>query len=69
MVVLGRPVLYVFFGTVSFSLRERLDELRASLDADGMLASSTTVLDGRKISLAEVMAACRVLYELRKRET
>ena len=55
---LGRPVLYVFFGKDSFSLRERLDELRASLDADGMLASSTTVLDGRKISLAEVRAAC-----------
>ena len=55
---LGRPVLYVFFGKDSFSLHERLDELRASLDADGMLASSTTVLDGRKISLVEVRAAC-----------
>ena len=51
-------MLYVFFGEDSFSLRERLDTLRASLDADGMLASSTTVLDGRAASLAEVTAAC-----------
>ena len=54
-------MLYVFFGKDSFSLRERLDELRASLDADGMLASSTTVLDGGKTSLAEVRAACDTL--------
>jgi len=51
-------MLYVFFGKDSFSLRERLDELRASLDADGMLASSTSVLDGRRVTLAEVTAAC-----------
>src|SRR3989304_2130630 len=51
-------MLYVFFGKDSYSLRERLDELRASLDADGMLASSTSVLDGRRVTLAEVTAAC-----------
>src|SRR3972149_4072040 len=51
-------MLYVFFGKDSFSLRERLDELRAALDADGMLASSTSVLDGRRATLAEVTAAC-----------
>ncbi|MEE8347131.1 MAG: DNA polymerase III subunit delta [Dehalococcoidia bacterium] len=51
-------MLYVLFGKDSFSLRERLDGLRSSLDADGMLASSTTVLDGRKTSLVEVRAAC-----------
>ena len=42
----------------SFSLREMLEELRSSLDADGMLDSSTTVLDGSKTSLPEVTAAC-----------
>ena len=31
-------MLYVFFGKDSFSLRERLEELRSVLDADGMLA-------------------------------
>ncbi|HLA19790.1 MAG TPA: DNA polymerase III subunit delta [Dehalococcoidia bacterium] len=51
-------MLYVFFGKDSFSLRQRLDDLRASLDADGMLASSTSVLDGRRATLAEVTAAC-----------
>src|SRR3972149_2598100 len=51
-------MLYVFFGKDSFSLRERLDELRTALDADGMLSSSTSVLDGRRATLAEVTAAC-----------
>lgn len=51
-------MLYVLYGKDSFSLRERLDELRASLDSDGGLSSSTTVLDGRKTSPAEVMSAC-----------
>ena len=51
-------MLHVFFGKDSFSLRERLDELRSSLDDDGMLASSTVVLDGRRTSLAELTAAC-----------
>lgn len=51
-------MLHVFFGKDPFSLRERLDELRSSLDDDGMLASNTVVLDGRRTSLAEVTAAC-----------
>ncbi len=51
-------MLYVFYGEDYFSLREALDALRTSLDADGMLASSTTVVDGRTASLAEVTAAC-----------
>jgi len=51
-------MLYVFFGKDAFSLRERLNELRAALDADGMLSSSTSVLDGRRATLAEVTAAC-----------
>ena len=51
-------MLYVLFGKDSFSLRERLDELRSTLDADGELVSNTLVLDGRKTSLAEVTAAC-----------
>ena len=51
-------MLYVFFGKDSFSLHERLEELRASLDADGMLASSTSILDGRRLTPAEVTSAC-----------
>src|SRR3989337_1718719 len=56
--ILVPGMLYVFFGKDSFSLRERLDELRASLDADGMLATSTSVPDGRRATLAEVTGAC-----------
>jgi DNA polymerase-3 subunit delta len=51
-------MLHLLFGKDAFSLREALDALRSSLDADGMLANSTTVLDGRRTSLAEVTAAC-----------
>ena len=51
-------MLHVFYGEDSFSVRQRLDELRSSLDTDGMLTSNTTVLDGAKTSLAEVTAAC-----------
>jgi DNA polymerase-3 subunit delta len=51
-------MLHVLFGKDSFSLREKLEELRSSLDADGMLDSSTTVLEGSKTSPAEVTAAC-----------
>ncbi len=51
-------MLHVFFGKDSFTLRERLDELRSSLDDDGMLASNTVVLEGHRTSLAEVTAAC-----------
>ena len=51
-------MLHVFYGEDSFSVRQRLDELRSSLDGDGMLTSNTTVLDGAKTSLAEVTAAC-----------
>ncbi|MEE8346551.1 MAG: DNA polymerase III subunit delta [Dehalococcoidia bacterium] len=51
-------MLYVFYGEDSYTISERLDELRSSLDADGMLVTNTTVLDGGKTSLAEVTAAC-----------
>jgi len=51
-------MLHVFFGKDSFTLRERLDELRSSLDDDGMLASNTVVLEGQRTSLAEVTATC-----------
>lgn len=51
-------MLYILYGKDSFRLRERLNELRASLDSDGSLATSTVVLDGRKATPAEVMAAC-----------
>ncbi|MEX0801173.1 MAG: DNA polymerase III subunit delta [Dehalococcoidia bacterium] len=51
-------MIHVLYGKDSFSLREKLDALRASLDPDGALATNTIVLDGRKTSAAEVMGAC-----------
>jgi DNA polymerase-3 subunit delta len=60
-------VLHVLYGKDSFSLRERLEELRASWDEDGMLSNSTTVLDGSRVSLAEVTAACDTVPFLSKK--
>ena len=51
-------MLYVFYGKDAFTLREKLSELRASLDEDGALATNTVQLDGRRTTLAEVTAAC-----------
>jgi DNA polymerase-3 subunit delta len=51
-------MLYVFYGKDTFTLGEKLAELRASLDEDGALATNTVHLDGRRTTLAEVTAAC-----------
>lgn len=51
-------MLYVFFGKDAFTLREKLAELRDSLDEDGALATNTVQLDGRRTTLAEVTNAC-----------
>lgn len=51
-------MLYIFYGRDTFSLRRALADLKASLDADGMLESNTSLLDGRQISPQELMAVC-----------
>lgn len=51
-------MLYIFYGRDTFSLRRALAKLKASLDADGMLESNTSLLDGRQISPEELMAVC-----------
>lgn len=51
-------MLYLWYGPDSFSRAEALTELRRSLDADGMLATNTTVFDGRAIRPDELQAAC-----------
>jgi DNA polymerase-3 subunit delta len=40
-------MLHVFYGPDEYRAAEALDELRARLDGDGMLATNTTVLTGR----------------------
>lgn len=53
--------VYIFYGQDTFSLREELTRLRAQLDTDGMLASSTVVLDGATVTPPEVLTACQTL--------
>lgn len=51
-------MLYILYGPDSFSRQEALAALRAELDPNGMLASSTVALEGRQTTPQEVMAAC-----------
>lgn len=53
--------LYIFYGQDSFSLREALRELRASLDEDGSLMANTLVLEGRQVQPQELVSACSAL--------
>ena len=51
-------MLYIYHGEDEFSLREELATLKAELDADGMLASNTSVLDGRQLQPGDLLAPC-----------
>lgn len=51
-------MLHVFYGPDSYSRHEAIAALRTELDADGMLATNTTVLDGRRLTLDELMGVC-----------
>ena len=51
-------VLYIFHGADTFTRREALAELRASLDVGGALATNTVTLRANETSAGEVMAAC-----------
>jgi DNA polymerase-3 subunit delta len=51
-------MIYVFHGEDEFSLHEELDAIRSRLDADGMLGSNTSSLDGRALKPADLLAIC-----------
>jgi DNA polymerase-3 subunit delta len=51
-------MLYILHGPDSYSRHEALAALRARLDADGMLATGTTVLDARGLTLHELLMVC-----------
>jgi DNA polymerase-3 subunit delta len=51
-------MLYILHGRDDFSRREELGRIKASLDADGMLATNTDVLDGREVTLEQLTAVC-----------
>lgn len=51
-------MLYLFYGADSYSRHEAITALRSELDSDGMLATNTTELDGRRITLPELTMVC-----------
>jgi DNA polymerase-3 subunit delta len=51
-------LIYVLFGSDSFSRTGRLRDLKRELDADGSLESNTAEFDSREATPAEVIAAC-----------
>ncbi len=51
-------MLHLLYGPDSFSRREALQQLKAELDADGMLDNSTVVFEAREVTPQEVIAAC-----------
>lgn len=51
-------MLVIFHGPDSFSRHEAVTKLRADLDTDGMLATNTTLLDARRITLADLTMVC-----------
>src|SRR3972149_10881472 len=54
-------MIHVFFGPDSFTLQEALSELKAELDADGMLATNTTRLDAAQLQPEELPALCNAV--------
>jgi DNA polymerase-3 subunit delta len=50
-------MIYVLYGSDSFSRAEALKAIKAELDDDGMLSSNTTRLDARQASPQDVFAA------------
>lgn len=54
-------MLYIFYGQDSFSLREEVGRLRASLGLNEDGAASITALDGSRTSPEEVLTACQTL--------
>jgi DNA polymerase-3 subunit delta len=58
---------YIFHGDEEFTRSEEVAKMRARIVSDGMGDLNITVLDGRKVSLEEVVAACSALPFLAER--
>lgn len=54
-------MLYLLFGEDDFSLREVLEEIKGGLGGEELLAYNTTVLDGKHLTLNQLMNACSVV--------
>ena len=54
-------MIYILFGADSFSLRNRLTEIRASLGEDESVALNTNSFEGQQLTLSELAMACEAL--------
>src|SRR2546428_456718 len=54
-------MIYILYGSDSFSRAEALYAVKAELDEDGMLSANTTRLDARQATPRDVFAACDTL--------
>lgn len=54
-------MLYIIYGNDPLACGEALDKLKASLDADGSLATNTDTFDARTSTAQEVMGACNTV--------
>src|SRR5881409_3408489 len=54
-------MIYILYGSDSFSRAEALRAVKAELDEDGMLSANTTRLDARQASPQDVFATCDTL--------
>jgi DNA polymerase-3 subunit delta len=52
-------MLHIFYGLDDFSQGEALNALKQRLDTDGLLASNTTLVDGRTVTSGELLALCQ----------
>lgn len=55
------PLLYILLGPDDYSLHSRLKSLKKEWDDPSALDVNTTVFDGRKLTLSELMNACNTL--------
>jgi DNA polymerase-3 subunit delta len=54
-------MLYILYGSDDFSRDERLAEIKAGLGPREMVETNTTVLEGPRLTFAELTAACSVV--------
>jgi DNA polymerase-3 subunit delta len=60
-------VFYVFHGEDEFSRAEALAEMKAKMGDPSLVSLNTTLLDGRKVTLAELIHACEAVPFLGER--
>ena len=54
-------MLYMLVGNDDFSLRQSLEEIKAGIGDPALLAANTTMLDGQKLTIDQLSAACEAM--------